>query len=69
MGPGYKQPNLYSDFQAGGERIMGVVFNDKFMSRARVVSRSDYTRCRKCPALPLALSIGNFLPEVLAPYA
>jgi len=47
----YKQSNLYSDFVQGGDRIMGVVFNDKFMPRARVVSRSDYARCQKSSRL------------------
>jgi len=43
----YKQSNLYSDFLQEGNRIMGVVFNDKFISRARVVSQSDYARCQE----------------------
>lgn len=30
---------------------MGVVFNDKFMSYARVVSRSDYVRCQSVQRL------------------
>lgn len=36
---------------------MGVVFNDKFMSRARVVSRSDYAKCQKCSKI--VCSAGN----------